>query len=273
MSRDGNELASNYHMIPQSYGCSLPTASGFSEILHPGPGLPMTHPCIVNHNSQGYTNHSAPAPYVSSHLNSLADAAHLNSVYTAGLHPTQMLMHTNPHFIHINQPPSLTRQPQSIKQEPDFIEQERGVVPGGPPFIKQEPGFVPTFIKQEPDLPPGGHPFIKQEPGLVYPFIKQEPGLNGGVSKEFSLEHSRYVSSPFPFLEKKPVVFCGNGTVNQEERDEPQVGLGKVNTACRYKSVKQEGTGEEFAAFPSQPLHLNFMADIEDIIPSNSGEC
>lgn len=268
MSGDGSELAPNYHMIPQSYGGSLPD---YPEILPPG----LT-PC--NHNSQGYTNHSAPAPYVSSQLTSLAAPAHLNSIYTAGVHPApQMLVHPDPHFIHTNQPSSLTqitRQPQSIKQEtgglPCFLEQDPGLIPSqGPPFIKQQPPFIKeepglfapsTFIKQEPDLqrgghlPPGGnlphgeHPFIKEEPGLPHDghmFIKQEPGLVGGMTKQFSLEGSS------SFLEKKPGIYCGNSAMNQE----------------------MGAPGEVFPAFPSQPLYLNFMADIEDIVqPSNGGE-
>lgn len=265
MSGDGNELASSYHSIPQSYGGSLPAGSGFPEILQPG--LPMPHPCIDN-----YTNHSAPALYVSSQLNSLADG-HLNSYTTNPLQPIhQVLMHTNPHFmeqIHSNQPASLTqttRQLHSVRQQ----------LPGGPPLIKQEPGLNSGL--------PGGLPFIKQEPGLILGlgpqelipgFIKQEPGLMGQASKEFSLEEPRYVHREFPFIEGRPEAFCRNGAlVKQEQRVtcKQEAGLGEV----QYKSVKQEvvGGGVEFgAAFPSQPLDFNFMADIEDIIqPSNCGE-
>ena len=84
-------------------------------------------------------------------------------------------------------------------------------------------------------------------------FIKQEPGLVQGLSKQFSLDDSRCISNNFSFLDKKPGVYCGNG----QGRGHP----------------KQDGPGEMFPAFPSQPLYLNFMADIEDIMqPSNGGE-
>jgi hypothetical protein len=109
---------------------------------------------------------------------------------------------------------------------------------------------------------------MKLEPGLIpegRSFIKQEPGLTTGVSR---LEDSRYSSSgDFPFLEGKPGGYCGNGAVKQERMALPVSEVG----GCQYKSVKQEG--EVFAAFPSQPLDLNFMSDIEDIVqPSNCGK-
>lgn len=252
MSGDGSELAPSFHVIPQSYGDSLPTASSF---LQPG------QPCSFNHTSQDYTNHS---PYVSSQLNSLAAAHHLDSVYTDPAH--QMLMHTNPHFmeqIHANQPLSLPQtigQLQSIKQEP-------GLIPGGPPFIKGEPGLIPPAFQESGVIPIGppirGPLFINQEPEIIsdgLPFIKQEPGLIQRVSRELPLERSS---------ENYSEDYCRNGAFMKTEQ-----GVCKSEAevdACYYKPVKQEPThaGVEFgAAFPSQPLDFNFMADIEDIIPS-----
>ena len=142
----GNDLT-KYSVL---YDGSIPTHSGFPQIMQTAASLPVLHP--FDHNSPDYTNHSTPTPYVSSYLTSVP-AAHFNSVPSAtygNFHPAHHQGGPcNAHFmdrIPVNQLTSThTSELHAIKQEePSLIKQHPGLVHGGLPFVKQELGVPST---------------------------------------------------------------------------------------------------------------------------------
>ena len=122
--------------------------------------------------------------------------------------------------------------------------------PGTNPYIKQEPGTGP-YIKQE----PGTGPYIKQEPGTEppfitsesIPFIKQEPGAGDSFQPRTPIKQESYVEFP-PMKQELSHMFPSHSALQ------------------RHHSLPAPLLTANEVSFPSQPLNLNFMADIEDIV-------
>ena len=129
----------------------------------------------------------------------------------------------------------------NIGQNLDWVK-DYSTYSGKPPIIKQEctANVAPCHeidgnitCQQEP-------PFIKQEP----PFIKQEPPF---IKQELS------------FIKQEPGLYSA---------DPPTFDQEPGSTFMGHDSVAVEGFS---VPFPSQPINLNFLSDIEDIVPIKPG--
>lgn len=227
----------------------LPPPSSLSVFGHLPP---HPHPCGGNHIS-----HFIPASAIGSyhpqfnpqfnpplgHYHPNSVPTHFNSSYARD-HVSAQFHHPH-HQMHPATGQLSTSGQTFIKQEPDqqysLIKQECGV-----PFIKQEPGVIPSWDTSF-NHTGGGDLHVESEPQdtVIAPIIKQE--LAGDLS-----ESGHFAAGSF---------------IKQEPRGSYSL-IGQ-NSLCAYGDYQQQGseacTG---VSFPTQPLNLNFMADIEDIVPS-----
>lgn len=153
----------------------------------------------------------------------------------------------------------------------------------GIPFIKQESGLhasKPPFNSEIPS--------IKQEPGvhLAKPiFIKQEPGSCTDEQSPLIKHNSYSHAARFPFIKKEPdmcntpiepqscMLSEGMNCMKQEPglRSTEEVTTEHCRKGAHF--IKNESALDCGVSFPSQPINLNFMSDIEDIVqPTYSGE-
>jgi len=263
-----------------------PMSSGFQDIQH----QPPQHPYISNQYSR---TQPTSVPHISYHSIPTHFATTHSSGHTAGFSGVSLIHHDHsgtqnaaPHLMqypnrnhfmnrfHIKDVP-LVSQPLEglpafdsvfVKQEPGHIPREHGLAPGEIPFIKREPEAMPLGSPFDQPLETISRQpcYIKREPGTgMYnsndvPFIKQEPG-----TVPFSGHDAHRALT---FIKQEPG--CGN-SIRPPIKLEPG-----IQNDCLAEVPCSSSTSEgDFAvSFPSQPLNLNFMEDIEDIVrPSLSG--
>lgn len=290
----GNELAKHRgdEPLPHLFCSTVPLPPSGFTYQHPL----VSQPYIANHDS----NYHPLPPDVPCHQ--VPYSGHLSSVYAS--HPATVIrdVHPSPEspaggpphpFQHpatnyymnqmespliMNQPPHstnhLSESARRTSEDISYLGHEsrfnppfnNGTVSVSSPFVKQEPGSNP-FVKQEPGALPEGIPFIKQEPGVIpenHLFIKQEPGaMHDGVP--FTKQQ---FPGTLPLIKQEPrpcVTFIKQDSLINNGSAITQ-GLSQCNPT---QEVFTSGGG---VSFPSRPLNLNFMADIEDIVqPTNSG--
>lgn len=268
-------------LLPPVFG-HPPHPYGLNHDCHfipsPASSLGSCHPQFNTSLGQ-YHQDSVPIHFNSSYATDHVSAQFLPPQYPQHQIPSHQHQLHSPHLQH----PATQ---QLSNSNPTFIKQE---CQDGLPFIKQEPGVnsweasfdhigghLPSFSHAGMDMPPftcaRGDVSSFTHAGETLP-SSNHIGASSHLEGSLPVKSEPQDSVLMPTIKQEPgvAVTSSHIPVASLVKQEPGSSAHSSNSEtalCAYSSQLQpKNEGCTGVSFPSQPLNLNFMADIEDIVP------